>query len=414
MKQAILNKRTFGGYALLILQIFLIFFLSLINLSDQYYSTWNNYLNDQTSYTLYLNQVSSKQSDEVLSYLDQTAQEENFLILRKGSRDTTFNLGVAGSSQKVNGKLKFYNQTLNTDSNLNKLLHSSNPNATIGKGNGSINQIATTPGFWFAPNINIYKLSNLIKKEHTLNGSYKLVGLQDKDVYKAIINRLHTMTGIEKSNFTAPLGGESSTGNLLKDSIIVGIILTAIGLLVFFLILFLNKLREYGTLILLGWSKLDIFVQTIKPYLLFLIIFEILLLVFSIIFNITFINAFILMNIKVLFKSLALFVILFTLAASLILISKNVALIKGQYPKKLIYTFFSGFYMLLMAATVGICLYIDQPAQSIVQTAQQAQQWQKVSKFSVLSSMSGGNDGVRSYSDTSSNINRDFYNLYKK
>lgn len=108
-----------------------------------------------------------------------------------------------------------------------------------------------------------------------------------------------------------------------------------------------------------------------------------------------------------------LFLVLLFLCCKLSYYFKNIALIKGYYPKKLIYSFFFGFYLLLTSVVIGTCLYIDQPAKSISETATQAHQWHTVSKMEVLASMDSGNDSVRSYADTSSKINRDFYDLYR-
>ncbi len=407
------SKRTsLIGYALLSLQTLLIFFWMLLGLRNQYISTWNNYLDAQAPYTIYLNNIPPSQKDEILSYLYEASQQKKILLVRKEINNDFINIGIMGKTTTINFNLNFFNQNLITKSQLNKVLHSPNPNASLGQGNGSINQVAPISTFWFSPVVTVSKLENLIKHENTLRGSYQLVGVNDKQTYSNIISRLHKITGIEKSDFTNALSGQASTGDLLKDSISVGIILTACGLLAFFLVVFLNNLKAYGTLILLGWSKKNILLKLFKPYLALLTLVSFFTCFLATLFNLNFAVALIITSLKAALVTLVLFSLIFLCAASLIIISKNIVIVKGVYPKKLIYSFFFAFYVLLTATVVGICLYIDQPAKSIAETATQAHQWQKVSKMEVLSSMESGNDGVHSYADTSSNINRDFYNLY--
>ena len=414
MNKRTLTKRTsLVGYALLILQTFLIFLWLLLGLRDQYISTWTNYLNDQSSYTLYLNNIPPTKKDEILAYLNQVSHQKNFLLVRKENNDDLFNIGVMGTPKTIDVQLSFGGQSLLDKSKINKVLQSSNPNASIGQANGTINQLAPISSFWFSPLITVSKLESLVKNEDTLRGSYQLVGVNDKQTYDNIINQLHKITDIEKSDFTFVQSGSASNGDLLKDSIILGIILTSCGLLAFFLIVFLNNLKEYGNLILLGWSKKDILFKIFKPYLVLLSLTALFLCVFSTIFNLRFPLSFITLGIKTGIVTSFIFSLTFFCAASLVIISKNIALIKGYYPKKLIYSFFFGFYLLLTSVVIGTCLYIDQPAKSISETATQAHQWHTVSKMEVLASMDSGNDSVRSYADTSSKINRDFYDLYR-
>lgn len=88
MNKRTLTKRTsLVGYALLILQTFLIFLWLLLGLRDQYISTWTNYLNDQSPYTLYLNNIPPTKKDEILAYLNQVSHQKNFLLVRKENND---------------------------------------------------------------------------------------------------------------------------------------------------------------------------------------------------------------------------------------------------------------------------------------------------------------------------------------
>lgn len=256
MNKRTLTKRTsLVGYALLILQTFLIFLWLLLGLRDQYTSTWTNYLNDQSPYTLYLNNIPPTKKDEILAYLNQVSHQKNFLLVRKENNDDLFNIGVMETPKTIDVQLSFGGQSLLDKSKINKVLQSSNPNASIGQANGTINQLAPISSFWFSPLITVSKLESLVKNEDTLRGSYQLVGVNDKQTYDNIINQLHKITDIEKSDFTFIQSGSASNGDLLKDSIILGIILTSCGLLAFFLIVFLNNLKEYGNLILLGGRK---------------------------------------------------------------------------------------------------------------------------------------------------------------
>lgn len=112
MNKRTLTKRTsLVGYTLLILQTFLIFLWLLLGLRDQYISTWTNYLNDQSSYTLYLNNIPPTKKDEILAYLNQVSHQKNFLLVRKENNDDLFNIGVMGTPKTIDVQLSFGGQS---------------------------------------------------------------------------------------------------------------------------------------------------------------------------------------------------------------------------------------------------------------------------------------------------------------
>ena len=410
------SKRThLIGYALIIIQTVLIILTSLTFLANKYENQWQDYLNNQTSYNIYLNNIPANKKDEVVDYLTSEAEKNNFLLLRKDNIGNSFAIGIAGDASKVEDSFLFYGHSILKSNSLSKLLHSNNENATLGLGRGSINQITTIYKFPLSDQVVIYKLQKFNQLDKTISGQYQLIGLSSAKIYNSMINNLVKTTSLQRSDFTNAKSGSTQDNGLTTIFLIIGILVTSLGIFAYFFIYLLSSLKEFGTLILLGWSKKNILYTRFKPFLRFTIFWGI---ISSIILSICLgqISFFTLLISTFMLASLVNIVILtiiYLVDSLLIITLKNISLIKGRYPKAVLYSFIAGLYLLISGILLGISIYIDGPSKSIVANAQQAMQWQKVEKMTILKSFNSGEDGPRASGDPSSSLYRDTLNFYK-
>ncbi|MBD5429456.1 hypothetical protein [Lactobacillus sp.] len=403
------------GYALIIIQTILIILSSLTFLADKYENQWQDYLNNQTSYNIYLNNISVNKKDEVIDYLTSEAEKNNFLLLRKDNIGDSFSLGVARDASKVEDYFEFYGRSILKSNSLTRLLHSNNENATLGLGRGSINQLAPIYKFPFSNQVIIYKLQKFNQLAKTISGQYQLVGLSSTNTYNSIISNLAKITSLHQSDFTSAKSGSAQDTGLTTTFLIGGILITSLGIFAYFFVYLLSSLKEFGTLILLGWSKKNILYARFKPFLKFIIFWGILSsIILSVYFGrISFFTLFILTFFLASLVNIALLIIIYLIDSLLILTLKNISLIKGRYPKTILYSFIAGIYLLISGVLLTVSIYIDGPTKSIVANTQQALQWHKVEKMVILKSFDSGKDGPSSPGDPSSSLYHDTLNFYK-
>ncbi|MBP2058810.1 hypothetical protein J2Z60_002001 [Lactobacillus colini] len=408
-------KRThFIGYALILIQTILLLFVTTTFLAIRYENQWKDYLNNQTSYNIYLNNIQNDKRDEVISYLKSEADSKKFLLLRKQYLNNKFILGVYGDISSINTDFYYDHQQLISKNNLSQLLHSSNIHATLGLGNGSINQIAPIYKAPLGDQIVIFQLDEYNHLTKSIRGQYQLVGLSSDKEYNSLVNSIAKITGQPKNNFIEIHGGESQDNTLLSSFLIFGILITSLGIFAFLFIDLLSSLKEFGTLILLGWSKKTILFNKFIPFLGFSIGLGISLdLILSFYLGKQFFIYFVYYLTLAIILGIILLIIIYLTAALLIISLKNISLIKNRYPKSVLYTFIMLFYIIISSILVIVGTYIDGPTESIIANAQQAAQWQKVENMEVLKKSSPGSDGIRSISDPSSDIYKDTLNFYK-
>lgn len=416
MKKYINVKRThLVGYALLLLQTILLIVTLISFLANRYESSWEDYLNDQTDYSLYLNRIPNSKKDDVISLLESEAENKHFLLLRKENINNTLAMGIDGNPSNINVDFRFDGQDVVSKKDVIKLLHSNNEKATLGLGEGSIYQLTPIYQFPFSDRIVIYKLKQFNKIDKTLNGKYQLVGLHSEKEYNSIIEKLSKITSLKADTFKSPFSGEAQDNGLLYSFLILGLLITSLGLFAFFFINLLSSFKEFGSLVLLGWSKRVILFNRYKPFAFFVVVIGLFLSIFfaTIFGRKSFFVLFLSYSIIATLLSFLLFTLIFLIASLLVIFSKNISLIKEIYPKKIIYTFIVGLYIVISSSLLGISIYIDGPTKEVAANAQQALQWRKVENMEVLKKIDSGDDGIKAFGDPSSQIYRDVLNFYK-
>lgn len=404
------------GYALLILQSFLAILLIIQSIGLKYDDQWKNYLDNQTSHVIYLNNVQDKYKSDIEQYLSNIANTENLLLVKKVSNanetSSTIEIGVEGNPENKNLNFRFYNENILDTNDIKRLLDANNSNATIGVDKSSLNTVKTLPNIPFTSKIVIYKLKQLNQKEGSISGNYQLVGRLSQDRFRLIVNKLSHISHKTSDQLLTQKSGYGTKPGFLYFVLILFNIVNLISIFVFYITYLVAKLKKYGSLILLGWSKYDIYVSEIIPFLLISMITTLIL-------GISFFAHYLFLNLTIFRLLLELIFVLligniatFSLAFLAVNGLSNIDLIKNIFPHRILYIFLTIFYLVLNVGLVVTGVFMDKPMQSIIVNKKQAEQWNKVSNFTVLSKIDFGNSGNEMINDSSSNLNRSMFKFY--
>lgn len=410
-----LKRMPLLGCVLIIFQAILLILASTWIVGEKYDSQWNNWFAD--SPRIYLTNINQKNNDEILSNLDELASKEKFMLIKQENSTTStknlINVGVMGQTfEKV--ELDFLGHKIIDNRDMHNLIISSKKTPTLGNGSGSINQIKQLPSFLFASNTTVYRMKDLVKKSGTLNGEYKIIGVHSTNRLDKIIKRISKITGIKKSNLLTITQGGITTSSIYSIIFLVSMIVSLITITAYFIVRVIKNLRVTGTLVLLGWSKVDVLIKMFTPFILMEVITIIpIALICTLIFGQKyFYLRYFEIYILVCLLNILLVAGTFLLASLGIFILKNIDLIRRRFPKKFIYSLTITMYFVLSGVTVASLSYIDGPMKSIVDDAKQLRQWHHVADYYILNNVEVGQDGNYMY-DPSSEFNHNMYDFYK-
>ncbi|GLB46322.1 hypothetical protein WR164_03010 [Philodulcilactobacillus myokoensis] len=402
------------GYVLILIQSICLVLFATAMLGNRYQDDWNTYLTSATNHNFYLNNVSSKKTSQFIDYTSRITRQHHLLILRKDNQNyaddqNNLNIGMIGNSENKNVDFAYLNHNIINQNDVNKLLNDSNQNATLGLGKGSINQIKNIYQFPFSDPVTIYQLGTLIKQSNTINGNYEIVGIHNNAEYNQIIKQISEITGQKQSNLKTPKVGMALENSLAIPILMVAIIVCFLALLSLFLIMFVQSSKRIGTLILLGWSKSEILFKFLSPFLMFnflcLLILSLLgaLIIDYGAFFMTLLQFYIFINIVNIIMTL----IAFILSSFVMILIKNIDLIKGKFSKKVLYTFAMSLYVFISIGVVVVSYITDRPMDSIINNQQIARNWSNVSQMNVLSKIENNGD------IQSNQLDQNIYNFYK-
>lgn len=136
------------------------------------------------------------------------------------------------------------------------LLESDHPNSTLGIETGSINSIGEIPSFRFCEHIVIKQLPAFIADSQTVNGVYKILGLEGGSGQQDFLQGLAGASGLTERELLEA-GSGSNTNNLVMRDILFAFLGAQIFLnTVFCVSAAMRSLPKQGKLTLLGWSRL--------------------------------------------------------------------------------------------------------------------------------------------------------------
>lgn len=369
-----------------------------------------------------LKTIPEEKADSTYKFLNEYAEQnglfyirKDFLLNRHGSvNGALFSIDGDIKSNKDKLTLDFLGQNITNSNKLEKLLVAKDENATLGVSETTLNSIDNIPRFKFGENIVFKKLSNTIRETKTINGEYRILGLDNSKKIE-FLEGLSKVSGVDSSVF---FDGKSGyfLDHGLNEIIIVGLfVISNLVLLSLLIVITIKYLPNLGKLILLGWSRKYFAIKLYQPliYMALLSIFLFIpygLVLTDITFNSIFfislmlgigILHFIIISILLLIASLFIFLI-----SAINAVRERIPRRKYMIVAVLVYFIFNIFLI------VG-SVYIDSPYQEVQKNIEISKNWNKVSDYKILKNISVGNDQA-SFNRQSKEFFRDFYNWYKE
>jgi hypothetical protein len=384
----------------------------------QYQQSWQSYNHHSGTVTVYLQKLTEEQSQDVFNYfLEQS--DLSIWTKRSESSDTGEGLNriyidILGSSAgfsdfESTGKIVVSQQQF-----ANLLSHSDN-SMTIGLDKGSNNMLYELPDLLFSTPVVIERLDYTFQNTNTINGIYHINGLNDAVSRDNFLLHLSKMSGISVEDLTKESFGSSTDQGIWGIILAISIIVNAFILLILFLICVLQSFKHFGTLILLGWDRKELWSAFFKNSLLFSIyIIPIISLCSWLLsgWSSFGLSSFILVFAGV---SLSVLLLLFTFIIPTIIVYSvsPLAAIHKRLPMKPLMVTCLLFYTLVAGLLIAVSYSLDAPMNQFIDNMKVSREWKNVEDMYVISSFVEGDD-VGTYAGTTNSLERSMYNFYQR
>lgn len=324
----------------------------------------------------------------------------------------TLGVFAAPGSENKHPTLYFMGAEIITPQQLADLV-SAPKHKTLGLDEVAADMIHPLPQFAFAKNLVVYKLQDLIEQTQTVNGKYKIAGLEGAEQTE-FVDAVAAEIGVSAEQLISPLQGERVDASLVLFFTVAAIVATILLLYLVLLIQVINLGKTLGAHLLMGWSKTDFVFYNFK------------FLSFSLV-PITVISFAVLLFtaqplvltpqtlVQVLYPICAVIVIvcLTLLAAMFALRSvKPIHALRGFSPKKFLLTLLLGVYTATTCGLYAAAAYLDTPAKEIASLAEVETLWQEVGEKQIYYDASVGSDSANFTGQSKSYFN-DFYRWYQ-
>lgn len=364
--------------------------------------------------TFYLKNVADTQQSKVLNFLAQQVIKNKLVIVRadqsvgqNGSIQET-QLGIMGEVDKHPLPLTFAGHTIIRPETLKKLLQSPDTQ-TIGNAL-DYKSIAKTPNFAGGQHLTVFKLEDLVKQNHSINGTYQVIGLSGKQQV-SFLTGLAKCTQKSRKQLQMKLSGLGVEQSMMPTILLTGLALNILGLLVLFLLNLLQSLALLGDLVLLGWSKVNFLLRLYLPYVITAFAMSIVTVPLGTIISGKYLSLWSLFF-TVNLISTALVVLLALLASSLVMNMSFLDILKHKFPRKALLSLSILGYILLSGGIIFGSYALDGPLQTLNNTYQMSKSWQDVSHLTILKSSQFSKQN-QSKQEAFKKRSKDFYKWYK-
>ena len=271
-KNMLLGKMKYLILFLIAIQSVLLALMAIFFTGVQYEEAWQSYNRNSRTVTVYLQRLSEEQSQSVYQYF---LEQSDLSIWTKrttnSSRDGSINriyLDVLGNPE---GFSDFTNggKIILSRQQISDLLSHSDNNLTIGLDKGTDNMLYELPSLLFTTPVVINRLDHIFQETNTINGIYHINGLQDNLSRETFLSNLSSITGISVEDLIRESFGSNTVEGIVPIVLAASIAVNAMVLLVLFLICVLQSFKHFGTLILLGWDRKELWSALFKDSLLF-------------------------------------------------------------------------------------------------------------------------------------------------
>ena len=417
-KNMLLGKMKYLILFLIAIQSVLLALVAIFLAGLQYQQSWQSYNHHSGTVTVYLQKLTEEQSQDVFNYfLEQS--DLSIWTKRSESSDTGEGLNriyidILGSSAgfsdfESTGKIVVSQQQF-----ANLLSHSDN-NMTIGLDKGSNNMLYELPDLLFSTPVVIERLDYTFQNTNTINGIYHINGLRDAVSRDNFLLHLSKVSGISVEDLTKESFGSSTDQGIWGIILAISILVNAFILLILFLICVLQSFKHFGTLILLGWDRKELWSAFFKNSLLFSIYIIPIISLCS--WLLSGWSSFGLSSFILVFAGVSLSVLLllliFIIPTIIVYSVSPLAAIHKRLPMKPLMVTCLLFYTLVAGLLIAVSYSLDAPMNQFIENMKVSREWKNVEDMYVISSFVEGND-VGTYAGTTNSLERSMYNFYQR
>lgn len=417
-KNMLLGKMKYLILFLIAIQSVLLALVAIFLAGLQYQQSWQSYNHHSETVTVYLQKLTEEQSQDVFNYfLEQS--DLSIWTKRSESSDTGEGLNriyidILGSSAgfsdfESTGKIVVSQQQF-----ADLLSHSDN-SMTIGLDKGSNNMLYELPDLLFSTPVVIERLDYTFQNTNTINGIYHINGLHDAVSRDNFLLHLSKMSGISVEDLTKESFGSSTDQGIWGIILAISILVNAFILLILFLICVLQSFKHFGTLILLGWDRKELWSAFFKNSLLFSIYIIPIISLCS--WLLSGWSSFGLSSFILVFAGVSLSVLLllliFIIPTIIVYSVSPLAAIHKRLPMKPLMVTCLLFYTLVAGLLIAVSYSLDAPTNQFIDNMKVSREWKNVEDMYVISSFVEGGD-VGTYAGTTNSLERSMYNFYQR
>ena len=417
-KNMLLGKMKYLILFLIGIQSVLLALVAIFLAGLQYQQSWQSYNHHSGTVTVYLQKLTEEQSQDVFNYfLEQS--DLSIWTKRSESSDTGEGLNriyidILGSSAgfsdfESTGKIVVSQQQF-----ANLLSHSDN-SMTIGLDKGSNNMLYELPDLLFSTPVVIERLDFTFQNTNTINGIYHINGLHDAVSRDNFLLHLSKVSGISVEDLTKESFGSTTDQGIWGIILAISILVNAFILLILFLICVLQSFKHFGTLILLGWDRKELWSAFFKNSLLFSIYIIPIISLCS--WLLSGWSSFGLSSFILVFAGVSLSVLLllfiFIIPTIVVYSVSPLAAIHKRLPMKPLMVTCLLFYTLVAGLLIAVSYSLDAPMNQFIDNMKVSKEWKNVEDMYVISSFVEGDD-VGTYAGTTNSLERSMYNFYQR
>lgn len=417
-KNILLGKMRYLILFLITIQSVLLALVAIFLAGLQYQQSWQSYNHHSGTVTVYLQKLTEEQSQDVFNYfLEQS--DLSIWTKRSESSDTGEGLNriyidILGSSAgfsdfESTGKIVVSQQQF-----ADLLSHSDN-SMTIGLDKGSNNMLYELPDLLFSTPVVIERLDYTFQNTNTINGIYHINGLHDAVSRDNFLLHLSKISGISVEDLTKESFGSSTDQGIWGIILAISILVNAFILLILFLICVLQSFKHFGTLILLGWDRKELWSAFFKNSLLFSIYIIPIISLCS--WLLSGWSSFGLSSFILVFAGVSLSVLLllliFIIPTIIVYSVSPLAAIHKRLPMKPLMVTCLLFYTLVAGLLIAVSYSLDAPMNQFIDNMKVSREWKNVEDMYVISSFVEGDD-VGTYAGTTNSLERSMYNFYQR
>lgn len=417
-KNMLLGKMKYLILFLIAIQSVLLALVAIFLAGLQYQQSWQSYNHHSGTVTVYLQKLTEEQSQDVFNYfLEQS--DLSIWTKRSEGNDTGEGLNriyidILGSSAgfsdfESTGKIVVSQQQF-----ANLLSHSDN-SMTIGLDKGSNNMLYELPDLLFSTPVVIERLDYTFQNTNTINGIYHINGLNDAVSRDNFLLHLSKVSGISVEDLTKESFGSSTDQGIWGIILAISILVNAFILLILFLICVLQSFKHFGTLILLGWDRKELWSAFFKNSLLFSIYIIPIISLCS--WLLSGWSSFGLSSFILVFAGVSLSVLLllliFIIPTIIVYSVSPLAAIHKRLPMKPLMVTCLLFYTLVAGLLIAVSYSLDAPMNQFIDNMKVSREWKNVEDMYVISSFVEGDD-VGTYAGTTNSLERSMYNFYQR